>query len=81
MNLRAYTYEGLAFEESDFLPPPKNRWWQVVSDMLEQLQKHYEEALMLRQQRAEFSRMSDRILKDIGVSRYDLEREYKRFMI
>ena len=81
MNLRAYTYEGLVFEESDFLPPPKNRLWQIVSDMLKQLQQHYEEAAMLRLQRAELSRMSDRLLKDIGVSRYDLERDYNRFMI
>lgn len=78
MNARAYTYEGLHYDQSDFQPPQKNRFWQLIWDMTERLGQRYAEAEMLRRERYQLSSMDDRQLADIGLSRYDVQNEINR---
>ncbi len=77
MNARAYTYEGLDFDQNDFQPPRKNRFWEIFWDMTERLGQRYAEAEMIRRERYQLDCMDDRQLADIGLSRYDVQAQYK----
>ncbi|MBX2839056.1 MAG: DUF1127 domain-containing protein [Gammaproteobacteria bacterium] len=49
--------------------------------MTKRLGQYYAEADRIRRDRIKLSRMNDRQLADIGLTRYDVQCEYNRFMI
>lgn len=70
-------FEGLIFEEADSYVK-KNSLWKFVRDFIERMRKRYAIANKVRRERVQLSRMSDRQLADIGVTRFEAYREADR---
>lgn len=56
------------------LEPPAYGFWQHFGRMLQRLGRRIESSAQLARQRRQLLEMDDRMLKDIGLSRADVER-------
>ena len=78
MNTRAYYYEGLQFEASDFEPRHRHRYLIEVKTHLERLRSRIRHAVRVRQERQQLAGLNEHLLKDIGISRDLILKEYQQ---
>lgn len=79
MNTSAHTHEGLKFDEYDFLPARKNKYWQLISDLSDRMGQFFANAMAVRRERHELAKLSNRKPYDNGQDRYEVESAINRW--